>query len=71
MSNSADLTGRSTMRAFTAPAVLLALVLTGCDRAARTAPLPAMASLGFRHRRRRELHPRRGSAAADQGRLRG
>jgi hypothetical protein len=46
MSNSPDLTGRSPMRAFTAPAVLLALVLTGCDRVAPTAPLPAMASLG-------------------------
>jgi hypothetical protein len=34
-----------TMRAFTAPAVLLTLVLTGCNAAAPTAPLPAMASL--------------------------
>lgn len=34
-----------TMRAFTAPAVLLTLVLTGCNAAAPTAPSPALASL--------------------------
>jgi hypothetical protein len=33
-----------TLRAFTAPAVLLTLVLTGCNAAAPTAPLPATAS---------------------------